>query len=258
MSSQPSSAAAHSPPAPRDALESRPIGDAVGHRVVGERGVQGAIGPQPAPPFPLGRRLVQPHRRRRRDLGESGLPRPRLQQPAGGRLPRHGAMACADRPRATRRAPAPAGARSRPRSRRRAPRRRHRARAPDGTRAARRPDGRGAAAPDARARRRSPSAGRSSAYASPTTKSTLPIPRSAREGSGLRDDVGGGIQSRHATGRDALGELHRDRAGSGADVEDRESRPQQRGEVGGGVVDRPPGVRSQHALVVSVGVAARP
>ena len=54
-----------------------------------------------------------------------------------------------------------------------------------------------------------------------------------------------------------LGEVGRDRPGSGADVEQLLAGPQVRQQVAAGVLGGPPAVRAEHRLGVPVGVAGR-
>ncbi len=68
------------------------------------------------------------------------------------------------------------------------------------------------------------------------------------------DDLSRRIQAHHSPRRQATGELRGDGARAAAGVEERRARAEVRLEVGRGIGDGTPGVRSQHALVVTVGV----
>ena len=76
----------------------------------------------------------------------------------------------------------------------------------------------------------------------------------------VRRGPGGGQRGRfpvdadHPAGRDPRGQPEGDRAGPAPDVQHRRSGGQVRDQVAGGVLDRPPAVRAQHAGVVAVGV----
>jgi hypothetical protein len=83
----------------------------------------------------------------------------------------------------------------------------------------------------------------------------VPDPPLRRERGGLRDHVGRGIQPHDLPGRDPLGEVDGDRAGTGPDVEDALTGLKVRHEVRGGIGDGAPFVRAQDTLVVAMRVA---
>ena len=66
------------------------------------------------------------------------------------------------------------------------------------------------------------------------------------------DNVRRGIDAADSSGRETPGEIRSDRSGPAADVEETQSGPQMRDEIGGRVFGGTPTMRTQNALVMSV------